>query len=151
MFGANVWYKSCGINNLPTQYESCYLLTGEEKELDYYNTLISTIAVLYRRNKSFNSTPLIREVFCEEQRNNDSGDLEELAQTFNYFFDQASNRRIVFGRFWESTYCASIHDVDLVGLEKYMDTAEHYATLVLQKAKGEPSTPFIKKLGNHNK
>lgn len=46
LFGVSIWYKSCGINDLEPDYDSEYILTGDERELDFYNTLLSTMLVL---------------------------------------------------------------------------------------------------------
>lgn len=150
MFGASVWYKSCGVNNLPTEYDPCYILTGDEKELDYYNLLISTLATLDRKDGSFHSVPLVREVFCQKDKTENEEDINEPVKRFNYFFKKANENGVVLGRFWEDTYFASFRDIDFVGLEKYMDTAEDYATAILQKNRGENGTPYSKKLENNN-
>lgn len=49
MFGASVLYKSCGVSDLSTKYEPSYVLTGNKNKLDFYNQVISTIAVLQQK------------------------------------------------------------------------------------------------------
>ena len=148
LFGASVWYKSCGVTDLSTKYTPTYILTGDEKELDFYNLVISTIAIIEQRDRSFNSVPLLRNSFCKEYKkvNKLEDDLEEIVDRFNQAFDKASDKDIILGRFWKETYFAHFRDIDYVGLEQYMGTAEHYATVILEKSKQEEEKVYSKKL-----
>ena len=152
MFGASVWYKSCGVTNLPTKYEPCYLLTGDEEELNFYNLLISTIAILNEIDKTFKSTSLLREEFCKEYKkvNKSQETIEEIKEKFNDSFDMASKKEIILGRSWEGTYYTSFREIDYVGLEGYILLAEHYAKVVLQKVKEDINLGHRKKLKNKN-
>ena len=60
---ASVLYKSCGDRVLPTMYDESYILTGNQKKLDFYNTLISTIAIIEQKDKYFNSVPVLRGIY----------------------------------------------------------------------------------------
>ena len=66
IFGACVWYKSCGTTNLSTKYDPCYILTGDLEELDFYNLLLTTLIVLKELDKDFNLTQELKEVFINE-------------------------------------------------------------------------------------
>lgn len=148
MFGASVWYKSCGVTDLSTKYDPTYVLTGDEQELNFYNLVVSTIAVLKEQDRSFNSIPQLRNGFCKEYKkvNKLQEDLKELAERFNHAFERASDKGIILGNYWKETYFSHFRDIDYVGLEQYMEMAEHYANVILQKSKSEEEKPYSKKL-----
>lgn len=152
MFGAQVWYKSGGVTKLPTKYEPCYILTGDEKELHFDNLLISTIAVLNELDRNFHSLTLIRQRFCKEYKkvNKPEESIKQIREMFNYSFDKACDKGIILGRSWQDTYFTNFRDIDLVGLDKYMVLAEHYATIILQKSKDSDGFPYSKKLKKNN-
>lgn len=148
LFGASVWYKSCGVADLSNKYPPTYILTGDEKELNFYNLVISTIAVIKERDKSFNSVSILRNSFCKEYKkvNKLEDDLKEIADRFNQAFHQASEKDIILGNFWKETYYVHFRDIDYIGLEEYMSTAEQYATVILEKSKQEEEKVYSKKL-----
>lgn len=148
MFGASVWYKSCGVTDLPTKYTPSYVLTGDERELNFYNQIISTIAALKEQDRSFNSISLLRDGFCKEYKkiNDLTEDLQELSDRFNEAFEKACDKGILLGRFWEETYFSHFRDIDYVGLEPYMGMAEHYARVISQNGKSKDETGYGKKL-----
>lgn len=134
-FIARVWYKSGSITDLQTKYEPDYVLTGDTEHLNFYNLLISTIAVLNELDKNFKSIPLLRERFCEEYKKNKISEesIKQIIEMFNYNFNKACDKGIILGRYWKDTYFCSFHDIDFIGLEQYMDTAEEFANAILQK------------------
>jgi len=147
MFGASVWYKSCGVTTLSTKYVPTYVLTGDEQELDFYNLVVSTIAVLKEKDSSFNSVPLLRNGFCKEYKktNKIQEDLKQLLERFNHAFERASDKGIILGCYWKDTYFSHFRDIDYVGLEQYMEMAEHYASVILQKSKTDSIKKTLKK------
>lgn len=144
---ARVWYKSCGINKLPTKYEPSYVLTGDRNSLDFYNLLISTIAVLYKTDSNFNSVPTLRERFCKEyiKLSEPEETINDVVERFNFSFNKANDNKIILGHSFKEMYFPSFRDIDYVGLDSYMDSANHYASVILQKNKDE-ETPFCKTL-----
>lgn len=141
---ASVWYKSCGVTDLPKKYAPTYVLTGNEQELNFYNLVISTIAVLNQRDRNFHSIPILRNGFCEEYKkvNQLQDNLNELTDKFNQAFERASDRKIILGSYRKETYFNQFRDIDYIGLEQYMEIAGHYADVILQKRK----TAYSKKL-----
>lgn len=131
----NVFYKSCGVRKLPLNYEPSYVLTGDDKGLEFYNLLISTVAVLSKEDKSFNSVYILRERFCNEylRLTNVAENLEDIILLFNYCFDKASDKDLIIGRSFKETYFASFRDIDFVSLYSYMDKAQYYACVILDK------------------
>ena len=103
---ASVWYKSSGKYMLPTVYDESYILTGNQKKLDFYNTLISTIAIIEQKDKYFNSVPVLRERFCQEYiRLSDEDEKEEdITQWFNVCFDKADDKGLIHGRHFDRKY-----------------------------------------------
>ena len=148
MFGACVWYKSCGVSDLSIKYEPSYVLTGDEIELDFYNQVLSTIAVLQQKDHSFDSTPILRDRFCEEYKRLYPSDetMDEVKIRFNKAFDKASDRDIVWGRSFKQSYFAYFRDFDYVGLENYMILAEHYARIILHIEKVPEGQSLVKNM-----
>ena len=148
MFGASVWYKSCGVRDLATKYNPTYILTGDEQGLNFYNLIISTIAVLKEKDRSFNSVSLLRNGFCKEYKkiNKLQEELKDIKDRFNQVFGSASDKGIILGSYWKETYFSSFRDLDYIGLEQYMEMAEHYASVILQKSKIEEGKTYSKKL-----
>lgn len=142
----SVWNKSCGVNKLATKYEPSYVLTGDRNSLDFYNLLISTIAVLNKIASSFKSVSTLRERFCREYIK--LSELEEtfddVVERFNYAFNKASDNEIILGRSCKEMYFPSFRDIDYIGLDSYIDLANHYANVILQKTKDGDKTPFCK-------
>lgn len=141
---AIVWYKSCGTRNLPTSYEPSYIITGDEETLDFYNLLISTIAVLGQLDRTFNSVETLRTVFCSKYIINNKKKKKEVYQMFNDNFDKLSDKHIVHGASWKPTYILSISELDLIGLDKYIEQSYDIANLILQKNKEENVKQKIK-------
>lgn len=145
---ASVWYKSCGENKLSTKYEPCYVLTGDCNSLDFYNLLISTIAVLDKTDSSFKSVSTLRDGFCKEyiRLSKSEESINDVIERFNSCFDKASDNEIIIGRSFKEKYFPSFRDIDYVGLDSYMDLANHYASVILQKIKDGDEEPFCKML-----
>lgn len=145
---ASVWYKSCEVNKLSTKYDPSYVLTGDRNSLDFYNLLISTIAVLDKTDSSFKSVSTLRERFCREyiKLSESEETINDVVERFNFYFDKASDNEIILGRSFKEMYFPSFRDIDYVGLDSYMELANHYASVILQKIKDGDETPFCKKL-----
>lgn len=147
MSSASVWYKSCGLSKLPTKYEANYILTGDEKELKFYNTLLSTILILKEQDSSFDSTQQLKQNFCVEYaKNNDLDKLEPVINMFDKLFNIASDRNIIFGRSFQKTYSSTFRETDYAGLEEYMDIANHYANTILENCKIGSKKSHVKSL-----
>jgi len=146
IFGACVWYKSCGTMDLPTKYEPCYILTGNRKELDFYNLFLATVAKISELDQEFNSIPLLKERFCNEYKlvNMLEESIDEIVELFDKAFSDANDKGIIFGRRWDSTYFPHFREIDYIGLEEYMDDAKHYADVVLQRSKNNGAVGYSK-------
>ncbi len=145
---ASVWYKSCGVSELPYKYENDYILTGDEEELDFYNLVISTIIILNNQDNSFRSTIMLRKIFCEEFKkiNNLTCDLNEILNKFNRVFEKAGERNILLGKVWDDTYYTVFKNIDLVGLQDYMATAQYYAFRILAENKRNNGESYTKRI-----
>lgn len=150
---ASVWYKSCGERKLPAMYEESYILTGNQKKLDFYNTLISTIAIIEQKDKYFNSVPTLREKFCKEYiiLSDEEEKQEEITQWFNTCFDKASDKGIILGRHFDKKYFPSFRNIDFVGLNPYLPLANHYADVILEHVKNNNESKTCKILKKHDK
>ena len=150
---ASVLYKSCGERVLPTMYDESYILTGDQKKLDFYNTLISTIAIIEQKDKYFNSVPVLRERFCQEYiRLSDEDEKEEdITQWFNVCFDKADDKGLIHGRHFDRKYFPSFRNIDFVGLNSYLPLANHYAGVILEPVKNNNENKSCKVLKKHEK
>lgn len=139
---ASTWYKSCGVLQLPNEYMPSYILTGDDKSLDFYYLFLATVATVYKREKSFHSTTLLRERFCKEfvRLSGETEDITNIMELFDHCFNAANHKGIITGRFYDSTYFASLKDIDYIGLEPFMELASHYADVILQKEKEDGMT-----------
>lgn len=136
---ASIWYKSCGIRDLPTDYKPSYIITGDEVSLDFYNLLITTLAVLEQLNRNFNSIEILKTNFCTQYITNNKFKKKQVYQMFDDNFDKLSNKHIVHVASWSHTYILSINDIDLIGLDEYLEQANILATLILQKQNSSDS------------
>lgn len=145
---ASVWYKSCGVTKLSTKYEPSYVLTGDNKSLDFYNLLIATIEVLDKNDSSFNSVSILRERFCNEYMKLSEAEenINDIIEMFNCSFDKAGDKGIIVGRFFKEMYFPSFRNIDYVGLDSYMPLANHYASVILQKNKDDDGIHSYKTL-----
>lgn len=143
---ASVWYKSCGVNKLSTEYEPSYILTGDDNSLFFYNLLISTIAVLDKVDSSFKSVSTLRERFCSEyiKLSETKETIKNVIEMFNYFFDKANDNEVIIGRSYKEMYFTSFKEIDYVGLEPYTGLANYYASVILQK-NNDDNKPVIYK------
>lgn len=144
----NIWHKSCGTTKLSTKYKPSYILTGDHKGLDFYNLLLSTIAVLKKENCNFKSVSILRKRFCKEymKLSNSDENIDDITELFNSSFDKASFRGIIFGRSINEKYSSYFREIDFVELNDYMDLAHHYASVILQKGKDSNENSFCKTL-----
>lgn len=139
LFGASVWYKSCGVTDLPSKYEPTYVLTGDTEKLYFYYLLLATIFVLKQKDKSFQSVRALREKFCREYIDiyQSEETLEEIIELFNLIFKKESDRgliRWVWGSNKER-YVAHFCEIDSWGFIPKTDAAEYFADVVLSKIK----------------
>ena len=150
---ASVWYKSSGKYMLPTMYDESYILTGNRKKLDFYNTLISTIAIIEQKDKYFNSVPVLRERFCQEyiRLSDEDENEEDIAQWFNVCFDKADDKGLIHGRHFDRKYFPSFRNIDFVGLNPYLPLANHYADIILEPVKNNNENKSGKILKKHDK
>ena len=150
---ASVWYKSCGERVLPTMYDESYILTGNQKKLDFYNTLISTIAIIEQKDKYFNSVPVLRERFCQEyiRLSDEDEKAEDITQWFNVCFDKADDKGLIHGRHFDRKYFPSFRNIDFVGLNPYLPLANHYADIILEPVKNNNENKSGKILKKHDK
>ena len=144
----SVWYKSCGVNKVSTKYEPNYLLTGDSKGLDFYNLLLATIVVLHQEDRSFKSVSCLRERFSREyvKLSESEEDMNSVIELFNSSFNKINDKGIILGRSGSEMYFPSFSSIDLIGLESYMNLAEHYAGVILQKQKTDDEPPVSKVL-----
>lgn len=144
----SVWYKSCGINYLPTDYEASYILTGDEEERMFYNLLLCTMDALKHKDESFQSIPILRERFCSEYLHSSASqkEIEDVTMMFNRLFNQISSRGLLVGKYFRDTYFTTFCDIDLVGLDSYRENAEHYADIILEKESKKDGTFLCKKM-----
>lgn len=150
---ASVLYKSCGDRVLPTMYDESYILTGNQKKLDFYNTLISTIAIIEQKDKYFNSVPILRERFCQEyiRLSDEDENEEDITGLFNVCFDKASDKKTIVGRHFDRKYFPSFRNIDFVGLNSYLPLANHYAGVILEPVKNNNENKSCKVLKKHEK
>ena len=150
---ASVLYKSCGDRVLPTMYDESYILTGNQKKLDFYNTLISTIAIIEQKDKYFNSVPILRERFCQEyiRLSDEDENEEDITGLFNVCFDKASDKKTIVGRHFDRKYFPSFRNIDFVGLNSYLPLANHYAGVILEPVKNNNENKSCKVLKKHDK
>ena len=151
MFGASVWYKSLDERALPTKYEPCYLLTGDEEELNFNNLFLSTIVTLKEKDHEFKSISLVKKVFCKEYQNNHPEDnLEEIEDRFDKALETAACKDIIQKSLYGDHYYCHFYDIDLVGLDQYMGIANHYANLILKENENRCLSVYSKKLKNRS-
>ena len=150
---ASVLYKSCGDRVLPTMYDESYILTGNQKKLDFYNTLISTIAIIEQKDKYFNSVPILRERFCQEyiRLSDEDENEEDITGLFNVCFDKASDKKTIVGRHFDRKYFPAFRNIDFVGLNSYLPLANHYAGVILEPVKNNNENKSCKVLKKHEK
>lgn len=148
---ASVWYKSCGEMPLSLKYETDYVLTGNEDELELYSTLVATMAMLGVLDSGFRSTAELRGRFCKEFKkvNGLEDSLENITERFNLAYKKANERGLVTGNVYSTSFYPLIGSADIAALEDYMDKGHHYADVVLQREEVFP-LPVDNKLKKDN-
>lgn len=148
---AVVWYKSCGDIPLSLDYESDYILTGNQDELEIYNVLIATLSMLGTLDPGFRSISELRSRFCKEFKkiNKLEDSLETITERFNLAYKKANERGLVNGSVYSTNFYPHIGSMDIAALEDYMDKGHHYADVVLQREKVFP-LPVDNKLKKEN-
>jgi len=56
---------------------------------------------------------------------------------FNQAFEKASDKGLILGRYWRNIYFTFFKDIDFIGLEEFMELAEHYVDVILQRNRDE--------------
>lgn len=121
-YGANRWYKSCGTVPLPSLYESNYILTGNKKELDFYNLVIAVTTVVMQKNNSFNSVNKLRKIFCDIYIEiYGETDRKVLEEQFNNILYKMNDKGLIIGTPLQQDYYCKFQKIDLVGLDSYKD------------------------------
>ncbi len=146
----SVWYKSCGEMPLSKKYETDYVLTGNKEELDFYNLVLATIAMLGVQNPGFRSIPNLRKRFCEEYKkvHNDK-ELVDIVDEFNMAYKKANERELVIGGVSSDRFIPIMYSMDIALLEDYLDMGQHYADVILQRDEVFP-LPVDNKLKKEN-
>lgn len=139
---ASTWYKSCGVIRLQSEYLPSYILTGDDKSLDFYYLFLATVATVHKKDQGFRSPSFLRERFCKEfvRLSGEAEDITDIMELFDQCFNVANNKGIIKGRFYDKTYFAFFRDIDYIGLEPFMELASHYADVILQKEKEDGMT-----------
>lgn len=133
--GVCIWYKSSGIRDLSRFVKSDYILTGDEKEVDVYNQLITTLDALKNQDKEFNSIDLLTKGFCKSYLSiNDPNDTYlQILKRFNNAYDKAEECGIVSGKRFRGRFSCSALKFDLTGLDAYKELAKQYAKIILSQ------------------
>lgn len=141
---AGICYHSCGIMPLSKKQAPTYILTGDQKGLDFYHLMVSTIAILHEKSNQFRSVSRLRERFCTEYIHSANPKItkEQSLTLFNYAFNRASQRGLILGDASKEIYFPNLYEIDLIGLDDYYDSASHYAHLITRK---EGKAPLHKK------
>lgn len=133
--GAYVWYKSCGTDQLPKEYESSfnYILTGNKKELEFYNLILSTLIILMEKNNNFNSMDKFRNRFCDEYKKNNNLDIpnQKLIEDFNTVFIMFNRKGLNISNYWHKELYYMPSDLDKNGLDEYKELADYYSDVIL--------------------
>lgn len=133
--GVCVWYKSSGIIDLSRFVEPCYILTGDEEELDIYNQLITTIVELKNQDSDFDSINYLTKGFCSAylKINNPNDSYMQVLKRFNKAYDKAEECGIIFGKRFKGRFICSALKYDLTGLDAYKELAKYYADSILSQ------------------
>lgn len=120
MSESRVWYKSCGVTSLGYLYESTYILSGNEKELDLYNNLLATFIAIKKTKPGACNTELFRQCFCKAytEQNALNEDFKKVQDLFNKCYNIANERKIVLGNFWGKTFFTETLIYDEAGLDQ---------------------------------
>ena len=147
---AYVWYKSCGMQELPKEYASRYnyIITGNKKELEFYNLILSTIIAIKGKNESFNSMDDIRNLFCEEYKkiNNLDIPLKQLLNNLNEVFNVFYRRELYISKPWDNEFYFKPRKIDSNGLNGYELLADYYSNAILGIDNNEELTNRVKAL-----
>lgn len=133
ILGVVEWYKSCGTIRVSNQYDSTYILNGDESELHFYNLMLATIFHLDKMDSSFKKFYELRKKFCKKYMEDYDIDLsyEEIVEEFNRLFERACSRKILLGDSHSKMYFCRFRDIDCVGLDEYSTQAREYASEIL--------------------
>ncbi len=140
--------KSGGIHELSPKCESCYVLTGDEKGLDFDNLLLATIAVLSELDESFCSVLKLREGFCDEyvKKTSPEQTINEVVEKFNASLNRAMDKKVIGCISYSDMYFTSFPSIYYIELAPYKAKAYHYANVILQKTLEAEEIPLGQKL-----
>ena len=140
--------RSIGEEPLELECEPTYILTGNEKKLDFYYLLVATISALHEKDPKFESIPALANGFCKKYKEDTSNQSsEEIIEWFKDSYDKAMWEGLITGFRWgySSTYFCSDRLSHYKGLEPYMNQASDFADAILQESKSQEEKPKEKK------
>ena len=122
---------------LPREYDSCYILSGDMDELEFDNTLLATIFMLSRIDANFSSVKDLRIGFCKQYNdaNNNRFDIKELHDKFNSCFNKMNEQGIISGTSSGDNFSAYFYEADYGGLDDYVEKGIKYAEGIVNKGK----------------
>ncbi len=122
---------------LPREYDSCYILSGNTDELDFDNSLLATIFMLTRIDANFDSVKELRIGFCKQYNDDNNGrfDIRELHDRFNDFFNKAYEDGIISGNASGDNYSAYFYEADYGGLDNHIEKGIKYAEGIVNRDK----------------
>ena len=145
-FGASYWYQSIPATyDLPTTYEPCFILDGDKEKLDFYNLFLATAFIVKNNESRFNSLSQLKNGFCEKyiELHSKDNNIEDIYKRCDKVLTKAKENDIILFN-WYDDYCL-IHfrEMDLNGLDKYLDEASIYADYIIKKQENK-NVQYIK-------
>ena len=118
-YGANKFFESYGMIPLDKIYDYNYILSGDKKELELYNLVMSVIVVMNQNGN--HSIDYLRKVFCNLYLEmHDNINIKELEEDFNRIFNQIHDKGLLEGVSLDKEYNCKFENIDLIGIEPYM-------------------------------
>ena len=131
---AYVWYKSCGTEQLPKEYNSRYnyVITGNKKELDFSNLVLSILIAIKKKDFLFDDLNKLRTLFCKNYKTDYAIEsFTEVIDNFNMVLSSLYKKGLNISRFWEDEFSFMVKDLDKNGLESYQVLADYYSNEIL--------------------
>lgn len=122
---------------LPQEYDSCYILSGDMDEYEFDNCLLATVFMLSRIDATFDSVKDLRVGFCKQfnDENNGRFDIKELHDKFNIFFNKMGEQGIISGTSSGDNYSAYFYEADYGGIDDYIEKGIKYAEGIINRDK----------------
>ena len=144
-FGASYWYQSIPATyDLPTSYEPCFILDGDEEELNFHNLFLATALTISNNDPKFKSLSQLKNGFCEKYIELHNIDKEKLFKRCAKALNKAKEDDIMLIDRYNDYCWIHFREIDLNGLDEYMEEASVYANHILQKQDSHDKQ-FIKK------